>query len=591
VILHCNSDLPGVNNVGRIFISDEKGYKYAQSLVGNVRSDKGDCEFDKVVSLQGVYMANIVVPGTTQSGTGFKEAAEDAAEDAERDTGSQLEKTHGRGGKSMPKPGKEERTIRTVISFDKGGEWDLLSPPKKNSQGQSYECAGKPLSECSLHLHGTTSWDFYAPFYSAENAVGIVMGTGNVGSSLRFEPDEQSTFLSRDGGLTWTEAHKGAYIYEFGDHGGLVVMADDLKKTSLVVFSWNEGEKWFDFTVSNTPFEVDNILTDPNSTATTFVMFGTRQGGEGVLYYLKFDALEFPTCQGVWAADSVSSDYETWSPSDGSKTGSDTCLLGQQVTYTRRKRSVECWNGIEFERPTQVKKCSCTELDFECDMGFSRAIGSKECVYGGPEMFPTRFIPKFCTGMFKTSAYRKVPGDQCEGGFAPALTEIACPKTGGSSDYLKYCLVCVLALGVFYMGNDWVRSSNKNVFSEIGTSGKWSPVPILAGLARGIMALLIPAGRGFDGNFRYKKVDGDEDGLGHEDESLSDFIDEAGQDDFAPRVYDSADEKRYRTPKDEPSTISGGLRSATDAVPKLSGPPGSSGPQHFDLGSADEDLL
>ena len=105
------------------------------------------------------------------------------------------------------------------------------------------------------------------------------------------------------------------------------------------------------------------------------------------------------------------------------------------------------------------------------------------------------------------------------------------------------------------------------------------------------MALLIPAGRGFDGNFRYKKVDGDEDGLGHEDESLSDFIDEAGQDDFAPRVYDSADEKRYRTPKDEPSTISGGLRSATDAVPKLSGPPGSSGPQHFDLGSADEDLL
>lgn len=60
----------------------------------------------------------------------------------------------------------------------------------------------------------------------------------------RFEPEETSTFFSRDGGLTWVEAHKvhlaareldfmrqGAFIYEFGDHGGLIVMADDLKKT------------------------------------------------------------------------------------------------------------------------------------------------------------------------------------------------------------------------------------------------------------------------------------------------------------------------------------------------------------------------
>merc|ERR1739848_569910 len=64
-------------------------------------------------------------------------------------------------------------------------------------------------------------------------------------------------------------------------------------------------------------------------------MFGARDEGVGVLYYMKFDHLGFPRCKGVWAADSVSSDYETWSPSDGVST--ENCMLGQQVTYTRRK--------------------------------------------------------------------------------------------------------------------------------------------------------------------------------------------------------------------------------------------------------------
>ena len=34
-----------------------------------------------------------------------------------------------------------------------------------------------------------------------------------------------NTYLSRDGGLTWAEIKKGPYVYEFGDHGGLIVMS------------------------------------------------------------------------------------------------------------------------------------------------------------------------------------------------------------------------------------------------------------------------------------------------------------------------------------------------------------------------------
>ncbi len=35
-----------------------------------------------------------------------------------------------------------------------------------------------------------------------ENAVGLILGTGNVGDSLRFEKDVTHTYLSKDGGIT-----------------------------------------------------------------------------------------------------------------------------------------------------------------------------------------------------------------------------------------------------------------------------------------------------------------------------------------------------------------------------------------------------
>lgn len=451
-------------------------------------------------------------------------------------------------------------------------------------------------------MHGTTSWDFYAPFYSSESAVGIIMGTGNVGSSLRFEPEETNTFLSRDGGLTWMEAHKGAFIYEFGDHGGLIVMADDLKKTTEVVFSWNEGQSWYDFKVSKVPFEVDNIITEPNVTATTFLMFGTREEGVGVIYYMKFDSLSFPACKGVWAADSVSSDYETWTPSDGVNV--DKCLLGQQVTYTRRKRTSQCWNGEKFERPVVQKRCTCTQADFACDIGFVRKVGSTECTFGGPDMMPERFVPTLCSGTFSTSAYRKVSGDQCEGGWQPVPAEVPCPALRLHAGHLKWVLLAVLLVGIAYMtcGRSGSPGPNLGDFAakaSVATTLAQMPTAFCAWVGN-----FMANSRGFTGHggVRYKRVQGDEYDLGGIDggneESLTDFLDEAEQDDHGPRVYSSAADdlrssrrQRDRTepPPEGPRVVAGGLSSAKAEVPKLQAPPVAA--EHFDIADSDQDLL
>jgi hypothetical protein len=46
----------------------------------------------------------------------------------------------------------------------------------------------------------------FAPPYSQESAIGIVMAVGNIGKKLDFgKGARKGTFLSRDGGVSWTE--------------------------------------------------------------------------------------------------------------------------------------------------------------------------------------------------------------------------------------------------------------------------------------------------------------------------------------------------------------------------------------------------
>lgn len=50
--------------------------------------------------------------------------------------------------------------------------------------------------------------------------------------------------MSRDGGMNWFEIRKGSHIYELGDHGGLIVMAENTKPTADIYYSFNEGSTW-----------------------------------------------------------------------------------------------------------------------------------------------------------------------------------------------------------------------------------------------------------------------------------------------------------------------------------------------------------
>merc|ERR1719223_703665 len=102
------------------------------------------------------------------------------------------------------------------------------------------------------------------------------MGTGSVGPFL--DNTKVNTYFSHDAGLTWREVRKGSWIYEIGDHGGLLVMAQDQVPTNYILYSWNEGATWnkLQITADDMHWDIDNIIIEPTSTSQRFVVYGTR---------------------------------------------------------------------------------------------------------------------------------------------------------------------------------------------------------------------------------------------------------------------------------------------------------------------------
>mmetsp|Transcript_43514 Transcript_43514/g.85182 ORF Transcript_43514/g.85182 Transcript_43514/m.85182 type:complete len:845 (-) Transcript_43514:294-2828(-) len=435
VFLHVNHRPFSENaQTGHVYVSDASGTRYSLSLPYNHRSGDGKCDFEKIENLEGVYMANFV---------DVEDKLDDNVEDEEEEEMAQAKRK---------KHKKDVLKTKTVITFDKGGEWSYLPPPRRDSNDKPIKCSG----ECHLHLHGVT--DLYGPFYSSPSSIGIIMSTGTVGRYLRQNNAEINTYLSRDAGLTWSEVAKGSHIYEMGDHGGLLVMANDDALTDHVLYSWNEGVTWTRLQISDEPFQIENIIIEPSSTALEFIVYGWAEES-GVLVYLDFSDLHQQTCQGHDSPDTSSSDYETWSPSDGRLGGK--CLMGHTVTYIRRKPEKQCFNPEMFERPTFVENCACTRHDFECDYGYEPEAAvdesSSKCVE--MKMSPKHADPFVlragdkCVGSYRvTKGYRRIPGDTCTGGAEWDAMEAPCPSAWLKASHSGKLVLIILALVVVALG-------------------------------------------------------------------------------------------------------------------------------------------
>jgi hypothetical protein len=175
-----------------------------------------------------------------------------------------------------------EDYIQTRVSFSEGASWDFLLAPSVDSEGNKVTCHGD--QPCRLHLHGPSSWTkwnqdkWYPSFYSHASAPGVILAVGNVGTYLEANTDNINTYISRDAGQTWSEVRKQPHIYEFGDHGGIIVIAEHASSgaTDQIWFSRDEGVCWEGPINLDEAMMIENIRVEPDSQSHVFIAHGSK---------------------------------------------------------------------------------------------------------------------------------------------------------------------------------------------------------------------------------------------------------------------------------------------------------------------------
>lgn len=300
--------------------------------------------------------------------------------------------------------------FKTLITFDRGGEWRPLEAPLFDDEGQRITC--RKEDECSLHLSQRFSQLYpvtrSVPILTSKSAPGIIIAMGTVGTSLKGHP---GVYLSRDAGLTWRQVLRDYYFFNAGDHGGVLVAVKYFKsqgETRELLYSTDEGENWNKHNFHADDLRIYGLMTEPGENTTVFTMFGSAKGLHQWLI-VKVDLSK------AFGYNCTNEDYKFWSPSSGSDSHMP-CVLGRKETYQRRIPHSNCFNGRDYDRPIKMEVCECNIEDYDCTEGFIRSMSTGQCIHnktiGQDPYKPPENCPEGST-YERTKGYVKIAGDVC----------------------------------------------------------------------------------------------------------------------------------------------------------------------------------
>uniref|UniRef100_A0A8B9GQE8 Sortilin-related VPS10 domain containing receptor 2 n=1 Tax=Astyanax mexicanus TaxID=7994 RepID=A0A8B9GQE8_ASTMX len=261
---------------------------------------------------------------------------------------------------------KVDGKVTTLITYNKGRDWEPLTPPTTDLNGKSVNCK-EP--DCHLHLHLRWADNPYVSgtVHTKDSAPGLIMGAGNLGSQLVEYKEEM--YITADCGRSWRQVFEEEHHILYLDHGGVIVAIKDTSiPLKILKFSVDEGRTWSVHNFTSTSVFVDGLLSEP-----------------------------------------------------GDETLGEQCIMGQERTYRRRKDSSLCIKGKSYTSALTAKPCPCSEKDFNCDYGFERAPTLKA---EGDRCYPDFWHdpdapPDTCHighTYESSTGYRKVVSNMCEGG-------------------------------------------------------------------------------------------------------------------------------------------------------------------------------
>ncbi|XP_053099146.1 VPS10 domain-containing receptor SorCS2 isoform X2 [Hemicordylus capensis] len=319
---------------------------------------------------------------------------------------------------------KIDGKVTTLITFNKGRDWDYLTPPAADMNGKPTNC--KP-PDCHLHLHLRWPDNPYVSgmVHTKDTAPGLIMGAGNLGSHLVEYKEEM--YITSDCGKTWRQVFEEEHHILYLDHGGVIVAIKDTSiPLKILKFSVDEGQTWSTHNFTSTSVFVDGLLSEPGDETLVMTVFGHISfRSDWELVKVDFRP-SFPR-------ECTPEDYESW---DLTNLQGDHCIMGQRRSFRKRKSLSWCMKGRSFMSALTSKVCECNHSDFLCDYGFERSaeVKSESSTCFADFWFKPETPPEDCTlgqAYRSSTGYRKVISNVCEGGvdLQQNVSQRLCPLT------------------------------------------------------------------------------------------------------------------------------------------------------------------
>lgn len=260
------------------------------------------------------------------------------------------------------------------ISTDNGHSWNFLKIVDPGNENK-YPCNIADVEKCHLT-------PFLFSNFELDPTPGILLMTGSVsdGSSSGFF--KQSTFLSRDGGISWRQIFDFPTATATGDYGNIIIAVpfdpnQDNDPVSEFYYSLDQGFSWQEYELEETMTPMEVLTVTKDGSGYNFIISGMSLNKADrphtpfestLVYSIDFsDAFNGKECK--------ESDMEEWFVNKGQ------CVSGSKYFYKRRKQGSECLVRKLYEDLSWNEEIcdKCTEADYECSFEFTKDSNGK-CV-------------------------------------------------------------------------------------------------------------------------------------------------------------------------------------------------------------------
>lgn len=272
--------------------------------------------------------------------------------------------------------------IRPVskMSLDNGRTWRglQLEDPEVRMDCKN---EGKDGATCPPDNMTVDSWSLVSESESAASS-GILVAEGSTSCDVGTTSHPPKSYISRDGGASWSKAFDFALDFAFGDRGNVIFAVPwcrehDSNETLKAYYSLDRGYTWSEYPLEETLDPNIALRASVVSNNLTFTVFVSAESFyDEDLEEDVFDSDDGDIYTNVYVFDfsevfggktCTKSDFEYWYQSEGR------CVNGAKYKYRRRKADAQCLVNEPFAASEKIEEpCDCTQEDYECAPMFVR---------------------------------------------------------------------------------------------------------------------------------------------------------------------------------------------------------------------------